>query len=104
MEEYHSIKVPKWVYDNVHEGQLRLSRKGLAALPVEVLNPKNCPVCKSRLHKDRSERGREFFVCDRCGYAQQEVDVDRAGALGAGVVIGLGLACLISALTRNGAE
>ena len=100
-EDFRSIKVPKWVYDNLEEGKLRLSRKGLEALPQEILSPKKCPVCGGKMKAAESGSGKEFLECAKCGYVQQKFSTDSTGAFIGGVVVGLGLAALIAMLMRD---
>ena len=95
--DYRSIKVPAWVYQNIQQAELSLQRKGLENLPQEVIAPTQCPVCRMGL--EVFEAKYEYRHCPQCGYMQQ--DFTAASNFFLGVVVGLGLALLLNALTEG---
>ena len=97
LEEYKSIKIPKWVYDNWQECQLRLSRKGLGSLPEDILSPSVCPICQEDL-EIRESKKKVYLVCSHCGYAQQQLGKAAAESGLGGIAMGLGLGLLLNAL------
>ena len=44
IEDYKSIKVPRWIHENCKQASLILARKGIENLPREVLAPRTLPV------------------------------------------------------------
>ena len=90
---YKSIKVPKWVYDNSKQVALAISRKGIENLPKEILSPKYCPICGSRMEK--VELKYSYKRCPHCGYTQQDFAASsnflKGTLVGGGIALGLSL-------------
>lgn len=107
VEAYKTIKVPLWVYENAREVELALIRKGIAQLPLTVLEPKRCPICKSELEPfTAGKRENEYLRCDHCGYTQQRFASEEQSYEGVvlGTAIGVGVVYLLNALFGNGRE
>ena len=100
-EEYKSIKVPEWVYENSKQAALILSRKGTDSLPTEVLSPEYCPKCNSKMEK--LELKYSYKKCPHCGYKQQDFTASSnfLKGIGIGTGIGLGLSLLIYFLSKD---
>jgi hypothetical protein len=47
--DYKSVKIPVWAYDNAVAARAHLLRRGLDALPEEVLHPGVCPRCSGAI-------------------------------------------------------
>jgi len=93
LEAYKTIKVPLWVYKNAKEVELALMKKGLEGLPLEVLQPNTCPICRTVLDPFQGEKKEtEYLRCKHCGFTQQRFgDADRSGEFVMGTAIGMGL-------------
>lgn len=105
VEAYKTIKVPLWVYENAREVELVLIKKGLAQLPVEVLEPRRCPICRSELELFKAgKRENEYLRCAHCGYTQQRFAPEERAYEGImlGTAIGMGLVYFLNALFENG--
>lgn len=93
---YKSVKIPEWAYENVLAARGELARRGLNALDPDVLAPPTCPRCKGPV-----ELAAQKVQCHACGYRQEAV-MESAGGGGAslalGVLIGLGIAALLSSI------
>jgi hypothetical protein len=91
--DYKSVKIPVWAYDNAVAARAHLLRRGLDALPEEVLHPGVCPRCSGAIVRSDGARG---LVCgSRCGYRQD----DAGGAsVPLGVLLGLGVTALLERL------
>lgn len=100
VEAYKTIKVPLWVYENAKEIELALSRKGIEAIPSDVLQPEHCPICRSGLQAFKAKN--EYVRCTHCGYTQQRINApaDLAGGV-LGTAIGMGLVYFINALYKR---
>ncbi|GEM_PF-1057729 len=108
LEAYKTIKVPVWVYENAKEVELALLRKGFERLPTEVLQPRECPICTSKLRTIKAQKN-EYLHCDHCGYTQQLFELGAKPGEGVmlGTAIGMGLVYLLNRLfqrTGNGSE
>jgi Zn ribbon nucleic-acid-binding protein len=98
LESYKTIKVPLWVYKNAKEVELALMKKGLEHIPVEILIPSTCPICKSALKSVQAEaKETEFLRCVHCGYTQQRFG-EQVGEFVMGTAIGMGLVYFLNAL------
>lgn len=96
MSDLKTVKIPDWAYENALAAKGELVRRGLNALPKELLTPALCPRCATALRPGKPED--EQVVCEKCGYRQ-----DRQGALASsgvslGTIIGLGIAALLERL------
>lgn len=93
-EQYKSIKVPQWVYENLEQAKLTIARKGTESLPQEVLSPECCPICTSAMEK--LELKYSYKKCPHCGYMQQDFKASSNFLKGAliGGSVGLGLSLL----------
>ena len=100
-EEYKSIKVPPWVYENSKQALQILYRKGIDNLPPEVLSPEYCPNCNSKMEK--LELKYSYKKCPRCGYVQQDFTAGSnfSKGIGIGVGRGLGVSLLVYFLSKN---
>jgi len=98
VQQYRSIKVPVWVYENWKQAELALKRRGaedVAPLPAEILAPPRCPACHSRMRS--FELRYSYRRCERCGYTQQDLTAT-SNFLG-GAVLGVALTLLFKALS-----
>lgn len=103
VEAYKTIKVPLWVYENAKEVELALIKKGLEKIPLEVLEPRSCPICKSALEPFKTEKENEYLRCTHCGYTQQRFSRERIlEGVVLGTAIGMGLVYFLNALFGNG--
>jgi DNA-directed RNA polymerase subunit RPC12/RpoP len=107
LETYKTIKVPLWVYANAKEAELVLLRKGLERLPGEILQPQDCPLCKSELEPFPPDANiadqdlkHDYLRCSHCGYTQPHFG--QAGEPSMGEAIGIGLVYLLNKLFSNG--
>lgn len=105
LEAYKTIKVPVWVYENAKEAELALMRKGVGRLPNSVLNPTQCPICKSELSLKQSDDSGEktYLMCLHCGYTQPKFEGSMEG-IALGTAIGMGLVHLLNTLFSNGRQ
>lgn len=94
-DNYKTIKVPQWVYENAKEVELMLMRKGYENLPSKVLSPRECPICSSTL--ESLEEDDQYVRCERCGYTQQKFD-PKVNGIVMGTAIGMGLIYLLNTL------
>lgn len=108
LAKYRTIKVPESVYQNTLRLRADLVRNGTGTVPTELGDPSRCPRCGGPVH--RVTVGAEFVSCDAdaCGYKQQSLSVDTTGktvaTLGLGMLLGLGIAAVFSALNDDGAR
>jgi hypothetical protein len=104
VEAYKTIKVPLWVYENAKEVELALMKKGLSEIPLEVLEPQSCPICKAKLEPFKTEKENEYVRCTHCGYTQQRFTSPERYVEGVmlGTAIGVGLIYFLNALFGNG--
>lgn len=93
LESYKTIKVPLWVYKNAKEVELALMKKGLEHIPLSVLEPQTCPICRSHLEPFQApKKETEYLRCTHCGFTQQRfADNEKAGEYVMGTAIGMGL-------------
>lgn len=99
------IRVPDWAYANGRKLQGEIVRRGLDSVPSEVREPSICPWCGSQLASVIELKYR-YVRCPKCDYKQQtfaaKSDVPQIIAgIGLGTLIGLGIAELIKALTKE---
>jgi hypothetical protein len=98
--DYKSVKIPAWAYDNAVAARKVLLRRGLDALPEEVLRPRTCPRCSAAILPAPGARG--VACASRCGYRQ---DDGGAANVPLGVLLGLGVTALLESLgTRERGE
>lgn len=101
IEAYKTIKVPLWVYENAKQVELTLIRKGIEHIPSEVLQPDQCPICRSELRPLQTQESKyEYVQCVHCGYTQQRFEPTVEGVM-LGTAIGMGLVYLLNALHKN---
>lgn len=100
LEAYKTIKVPVWVYENAKEVELALLRKGFERVPMEVLQPRHCPICNSELRVIKSEKN-DYLHCDHCGYTQQLFTSTGSEGVVLGTAIGMGLVYLLNRLFQR---
>ena len=93
-----TVKISGAAYDAIRAAREELLRRGINALPQELVQPPNCPVCGSDL--EHLEVAYQHLHCSRCNYRQQTLTAtsENGVALGIGVLIGLGAAALLNAL------
>lgn len=104
LEAYKTIKVPVWVYENAKEAELALMRKGLGRLPETVLQPTQCPICKSELNLTKLDGTKTYLICLHCGYTQPRFVGGTEGQIALGTAIGMGLVHLLNTLFSNGRQ
>jgi hypothetical protein len=108
LTKYRTIKVPEAVYQNTLRLQADLIRKGTGSLPAKLSDPDRCPRCGGPVH--RLTVGAEFVSCDAaaCGYQQQSLAAEATGktitTLALGMLLGLGVAAVFSALKEDEPE
>ena len=97
-----TVKIPAAAYEAIRAAREELLRRGIDALPQELVAPAACPVCGARI--GRSREGARYLHCLRCNYRQQWLTgtSDNGVALGIGVLIGLGAAALLNAMAAPG--
>jgi ribosomal protein S27AE len=90
-----------WVYNNAVAARGELMRRGLNAIPPELLEPPACPNCGGAV--EHIAVGYSRVRCESCGYTQQSVAATATdlGSLGLGVLLGLGLTALLSNLAED---
>ena len=91
MEKYKSAKIPLWVHQNEQLAEVFLARKGLDKIPKEVLEPKACPICNSKMEEFIAQY--QYLRCPSCNYIQQKFTT--VSNFTTGIVVGLGLALLL---------
>ena len=105
VEAYKTIKVPLWVYENAKEVELALMKKGFAKIPVEVLEPQSCPICKAKLEPFKTEKENEYVRCTHCGYTQQRfAGQEQFEGVMLGTAIGMGLIYFLNGLFGSKTE
>lgn len=96
-----SAKIPGWAHANAVELQGEIVRRGLAALPDDLLQPIHCPRCGLKLEKVALE-DQPGVRCSKCGY-EQIVPGERGASIGhlsVGHLLGLGVAALWREMDR----
>jgi hypothetical protein len=98
-DDYKSLKVPTWVYENAVGVQNDVLRKGIDSLPQEVLRPRHCPRCHHEVRFLEATAEVKFarMACPHCNYKQQTFSATGhlVAGVGLGVLLGLGIACLL---------
>lgn len=92
IQDYKSIKVPKWVHENSKQASLIITRKGIENLPKEVLVPEYCPFCKTKMEKLQLKHF--YRRCPHCGYKQQDFTSSnflKGAPIGGSIALGLSL-------------
>lgn len=100
-EDYKTVKVPQWVYDNAIAVRGDLVRQGLDSVPAELLEPPQCPRCGSEVDYLRVEY--EQLDCGSCGYKQRSMSAssNTGKGIGIGILLGLGIAAIASAMSAS---
>ncbi len=103
--KYKATKLPVEVFDEAElvKAKLIMNREALKKLPSEGANPAKCPLGGNDLRVAEVKVAVKMVSCQRCGYKQPSLDVSSigndpaaiAGALGLGVLAGLGIAALL---------
>lgn len=103
-DEFKSMKVPTWVYDNAVAAQNELVRHGVSALPAEVLKPKHCPRCHHEVDFVEATAELRFarIECPACHYKQQTFSVNGkiVAGVGLGMLLGFGLYYLFDKMSE----
>ena len=110
MAEYTTIKVPKKLKRSVDLIRVELAQRGeLDEKLVAYLREDRCPLCNQKL-KDSGTvaiRYAKIKECPNCGFSKPVMDVgvtikaeDILTALGAGLLVGLGLYLIAELLRR----
>jgi hypothetical protein len=103
-DEYRSLKVPTWVYENVIAAQNDVRQRGIDVLPQDALQPKSCPRCHHEVRfVDASVEVKFARVeCPHCKYTQQSVSVNGqvVAGVGLGMLLGLGLYYLLDQMNQ----
>jgi hypothetical protein len=99
-ETYKSLKVPTWVYDNAQQMRGDLVRRGIAVVPDRLLVPRQCPRCQKPVDLVATAVVSVEHVSCSCGYQVQTLTANGnvVAQIGLGVLLGLGIAALASAL------
>ena len=95
--EYKNIKIPEATYDAVRRAQVELVKNGVNNVPSEIMH--KCPFCKTNLNTITTNYS--YAECPKCNFQQQQFNVNAGGTFALGIVIGLGVAALISALGKK---
>jgi hypothetical protein len=103
-EDYKSLKVPTWVYENVQQARADLVRRGIASVPPSLTAPKQCPRCHGAVTQVAATATVHFeqVQCAGCGYRQQTFAATGhlVAGMGLGVLLGLGIAALLESTNR----
>lgn len=103
--EYKVVSVPEWAYENGKKLRGEIIRRGLNSVPTEIREPSICPWCESQLESVIELKYR-YVRCPKCDYKQQTFEAKSnvpqiIAGIGLGALIGLGIAELIKALTKE---
>jgi len=103
--EYKVVSVPEWAYKNGKKLQGEIIRRGLNAVPAEICDPSICPWCGGQLEPVVELKYR-YVQCTKCDYEQQTFEAKSnvpqiIAGIGLGTLIGLGIAEIIKALTKE---
>jgi hypothetical protein len=98
-DEYKSLKVPHWVYENAQQARADLVRRGIESVPESLAAPKQCPRCRGPVTHVAATVTVHFdhIQCSGCGYRQQTLSLS---GVGLGVLLGLGIDALIGAVNE----
>lgn len=95
--DYRTIKVPEWLYEDIRKVVDKLRHNGLMWVPVEVLEPKCCPLCRAKPNRDETVYC--LVVCPKCGYSW--LPLVSAPKTTAGSVLGMGLNALLMQIEKE---
>ncbi len=95
--EYKNIKIPESTYEAVKRAQMELVNHGLGNIPSELV--KKCPFCETTMGSIIV--GYSYAECPKCHYQQQQFNLNAGGTFALGIVIGLGVAALVSRLNEE---
>ena len=96
---YRDIKVPEPIYQNTQILRQKALDLGFGQIRDEIGSGSECPLCQSPMEQFRVEY--QYNKCPKCGFSQQQIAAGGSGALGLGVIIGLGLAALAQLLSDS---
>jgi hypothetical protein len=96
---YRDIKVPEPIYQNTQILRQKALELGFGQIRDEIGTTSQCPLCQSPMEQFRAEY--QYNTCPKCGFSQQQIAAAGSGALGLGVIIGLGLAALAQLLSDS---
>jgi len=92
---WKTVKIPQWAYENalLAKGD---ALTGALRVPERFLAPPRCPRCQSEL--ELVTAGYQRMQCTACNFKQERFEVSGTNvtSLGIGVLLGLGLAALLS--------
>jgi len=97
--QYRDVKVPEPIYESARILRQRTIEFGLNQIPREITSPAKCPLCHGPL--EGFQAAYQYMRCSNCGYSQQQLVAQGSGALGLGVIIGLGLAALANLMSES---
>lgn len=106
-DEYKSLKVPTWVYNNAQQLRADLVRGGIEQLPEKLRAPTRCPCCSGSVdHVSASVKVSYDYVRCRnpqCNYKQQVFTAKGhlVASIGLGVLLGLGITAIVAASTNK---
>jgi len=89
---YRDIKIPEPLYESARILRQHTFEAGFGQIPRRIISPTKCPLCEGSL--ETFQAAYQYVRCTNCGYSQQQLAAVGSGALGLGVIIGLGLAAL----------
>ena len=94
---YKTIKIPEPTYEAIKKAQIEIAKVGMNNIPSDILE--KCPFCESNL--DTIGINYQYSECPNCHYKNQNININSRGNLTIGILVGLGIAALISALGRQ---
>ncbi|MEM0171806.1 MAG: hypothetical protein QXJ62_02205 [Nitrososphaeria archaeon] len=102
---YKATKLPIEIFGEAElaKAKLTMNMEALRKIPQEIVNPTDCPICGEKLKISEARVRVKIVSCGRCGYKQPSLDVTAigndpatfVGALGLGILAGLGIAALL---------
>ena len=96
---YRDVKVPEPIYQNTQILRQKALDLGFREIRDEIGSSAQCPLCQAPMEQFRAEY--QYNTCSNCGFSQQQIAAGGSGALGLGVIIGLGLAALAQLLSES---
>jgi hypothetical protein len=96
LEDWKSIKVPAWAYDNARLAARELARRGTLSVAEKMPSQMKCQGCDGKL-ASRLCGELKVLHCAACGFTRP--DMGSTSSITTGIVIGLALALLIEKMS-----